>query len=114
MPRADDQPEGAAQAAPRRDAKADRTLRKICGDCEKSGISLVVCRHASLLAGAARLEPPFWLIIARASRMWGVSEPGWMYYEVVLHSEPPQPRRYDSYSVLESVLIAMALFLEPG
>jgi PAS domain S-box-containing protein len=44
--------------------------------------------------------------------MWGVANLGWMYYEVVLHAEPPQTSVVRFLFGFEDVLIAMALFLD--
>src|SRR5258708_24359789 len=44
--------------------------------------------------------------------MWGVANLGWMYYEVVLDSEPPTTSIVRFLFGLEIVLIATALFLD--
>jgi PAS domain S-box-containing protein len=66
--------------------------------------------------GASRrgrgLSRPFWLIFGAGIAMWGLANLGWMYYEVVLHSEPPSASVVRFLFGLESVLIAMALFLD--
>src|SRR5215470_19563709 len=35
------------------------------------------------------LSRPFWLLVSTGVAMWGLANLGWMYYEVVLHAEPP-------------------------
>ena len=44
--------------------------------------------------------------------MWGAANLGWMYYEIVLHSEPPSTSVVRFLFGLESVLLAMVLFLD--
>ena len=44
--------------------------------------------------------------------MWGLANLGWMYYEVVLHSEPPLTSAVRFLFGFEDLLIAMALFLD--
>src|SRR5260370_39843446 len=46
--------------------------------------------------------------------MWGPANLGWMYYEVVLQSEPPTTSAVRFLFGLESVLFATALFLGQG
>jgi PAS domain S-box-containing protein len=58
------------------------------------------------------LSRPFWLIVGAGIAMWGVANLGWMYYEVVLHTEPSTTSAVRFLFGLESVLIAMALFLD--
>jgi PAS domain S-box-containing protein len=66
--------------------------------------------------GASRrargLSRPFWLIVGTGIAMWGLANLGWMYYEVVLHNEPPTTSAVRFLFGLEGVLIAMALFLD--
>ena len=44
--------------------------------------------------------------------MWGLANLGWMYYEVALHSEPPQASIVRFLFGFEDMLIAMALLLD--
>jgi len=66
--------------------------------------------------GASRrghgLSRPFWLIFGGSVTVWGLANLGWMYYEVVLHIEPPATSVVRYLFGLESVLIAVALFLD--
>ncbi len=80
-------------------------------------LEIFACGFAALMAfGASRrgrgLSRPFWLIVGAGIAMWGVANLGWMYYEVVLHTEPSTTSAVRFLFGLESVLIAMALFLD--
>ncbi|OLC84594.1 MAG: hypothetical protein AUH66_00510 [Acidobacteria bacterium 13_1_40CM_4_57_6] len=80
-------------------------------------LEIFACGFAVVMAfGAYRrgrgLSRPFWLIVGAGITMWGVANLGWMYYEVVLHSEPPSASVVRFLFGLESVLIATALFLD--
>jgi PAS domain S-box-containing protein len=80
-------------------------------------LQIFACGFAAVMAfGASRrgsgLSRPFWLIVGAGIAMWGLANLGWMYYEVVLHSEPPTTSAVRFLFGLESVLIAMALFLD--
>src|SRR5258707_1470105 len=57
-------------------------------------LEIFACGFAAVMAFTAYrrgrgLSRPFWLIVGAGIAMWGVANLGWMYYEVVLHSEPP-------------------------
>jgi PAS domain S-box-containing protein len=80
-------------------------------------LEIFACGFAAVMAfGASRrgrgLSRPFWLIFGAGIAMWGVANLGWMYYEVVLHSAPPTTSAVRFLFGLESVLFAMALFLD--
>jgi PAS domain S-box-containing protein len=80
-------------------------------------LEILACGFAAAMAfGASRrgrgLSRPFWLIFGAGIAMWGLANLGWMYYEVVLHTEPPSASAVRFLFGLESVLIAMALFLD--
>jgi PAS domain S-box-containing protein len=80
-------------------------------------LQIFACGFAVVMAfGASRrgrgLSRPFWLIFGAGIAMWGVANLGWMYYEVVLHSEPPSTSAVRFLFGFESVLIAMSLFLD--
>jgi len=80
-------------------------------------LEIFACGFAVVMAfGAYRrgrgLSRPFWLIVGAGIAMWGMANLGWMYYEVVLHSEPPSASVVRFLFGLESVLIATALFLD--
>src|SRR5713226_8233335 len=80
-------------------------------------LQIIACGFAAVMAfGASRrgsgLSRPFWLIVGAGIAMWGLANLGWMYYEVVLHSEPPTTSAVRFLFGLESVLFATALFLD--
>src|SRR5260370_14454009 len=82
-----------------------------------NGLQIFACGFAAVMAfGASRrgrgLSRTFWLIFGASIAMWGVANLGWMYYEVVLHSEPPATSAVRFLFGLESVLIAITLFLD--
>jgi two-component system cell cycle sensor histidine kinase/response regulator CckA len=80
-------------------------------------LEIFACGFAAAMAfGAYRrgqgLSRPFWLLTGAGIAMWGVANLGWMYYEVVLGSEPPTTSIVRFLFGLEIVLIATALFLD--
>ena len=80
-------------------------------------LEIFACGFAVVMAFGAYsrgrgLSRPFWLIVGAGIAMWGMANLGWMYYEVVLHSEPPSASVVRFLFGLESVLIATALFLD--
>src|SRR6266853_6369669 len=80
-------------------------------------LEIFACGFAAFMAfGASRrgrgLSRPFWQIVGAGIAMWGVANLGWMYYEVVLHSEPPTTSAVRFLFGLENVLIAITLFLD--
>jgi two-component system, cell cycle sensor histidine kinase and response regulator CckA len=80
-------------------------------------LEILACSFAVGMAlGAYRrgqgMSRPFWLLASMGIAMWGVANLGWMYYEVVLHSEPPSTSIVRFLFGLEIVLIATALFLD--
>jgi PAS domain S-box-containing protein len=80
-------------------------------------LQILACGFAAAMAfGACRrgrgLSRPFWLLVGSGIAMWGFANLGWMYYEVVLHSEPPLTSAVRFLFGFEDVLIAMALFLD--
>jgi PAS domain S-box-containing protein len=80
-------------------------------------LEIFACGFAAAMAfGASRrgrgFSRPFWLIFGAGISMWGLANLGWMYYEVVLHSEPPTASAVRFLFGLENVLIAMVLFLD--
>ncbi|HLW44445.1 MAG TPA: hypothetical protein VKS00_08140, partial [Candidatus Acidoferrales bacterium] len=80
-------------------------------------LEILACGFAAVMAfGASRrgrgLTRPFWLLVGAGISMWGLANLGWMYYELVLHSEPPQASIVRFLFGFEDVFIAMALFLD--
>jgi len=82
-----------------------------------NGLQIFACGFAAVMAfGASRrgrgLSRTFWLIFGASIATWGVANLGWMYYEVVLYSEPPTTSVVRFLFGLENVLIAITLFLD--
>jgi PAS domain S-box-containing protein len=80
-------------------------------------LEIFACGFAAVMAfGASRrgrgMSRPFWLMVGAGLSMWGVANLGWMYYEVVLHSEPPTVSVVRFLFGLEIVLLAMVMFLD--
>jgi len=80
-------------------------------------LQLVACGFAVAMALAASrrargLSRPFWLLVGSGMAMWGLANIGWMYYEVVLHTEPPTISAVRFLFGLQNVLFAMVLFLD--
>src|SRR5215469_9467442 len=80
-------------------------------------LEIFACGFAAVMAfGASRrgrgLSRPFWLLVGMGIATWGIANLGWMYYEVVLHAEPPQASVVRFLFGFQDVLIAMALFLD--
>jgi PAS domain S-box-containing protein len=80
-------------------------------------LEIVACGFSAVMAfGAYRrgrgMSRPFWLMVGAGLAMWGVANLGWMYYEVVLHSEPPMTSAVRFLFGMEIVLLAMVLFLD--
>ncbi|HKW65014.1 MAG TPA: PAS domain S-box protein [Candidatus Acidoferrum sp.] len=80
-------------------------------------LQILACGFAAVMAFAAArrgrgLSRPFWLLVGMGISTWGLANLGWMYYEVVLHSEPPLTSAVRFLFGFEEVFIAMALFLD--
>ena len=80
-------------------------------------LEILACGFAAVMAFGAScrgrgLSRPFWLLVGLGISMWGLANLGWMYYEVVLRSEPPQASVVRFLFGFEAVLIALALFLD--
>jgi PAS domain S-box-containing protein len=80
-------------------------------------LQILACGFAAAMAfGASRrgrgLSRPFWLLVGTGISTWGLANLGWMYYEVVLLSEPPQASVVRFLFGFEAVLLALALFLD--
>ena len=80
-------------------------------------LEIFACGFAAVMAfGASRrgrgLSRPFWLLVGMGISVWGLANLGWMYYEVVLHSEPPLTSAVRFLFGFEDMLIAMALLLD--
>jgi PAS domain S-box-containing protein len=82
-----------------------------------NSLQIFACAFGAAMAfGAYRrgrgLSRPFWLLIGCGMAMWGVADLGWLYYEVVLHSEPPTESVVRFLFGVQNVFFAMALFLD--
>jgi PAS domain S-box-containing protein len=80
-------------------------------------LEILACGFAVVMALQASrrgrgVSRPFWLIFGAGLGMWGLANLGWMYYEVVLHGEPPTTSIVRFLFGMEIVLIAMVLFLD--
>jgi PAS domain S-box-containing protein len=82
-----------------------------------NGLQLLACGLATVMTFGARrrargLSRPFWLLVSFGIAMWGMANLGWMYYEIVLQSEPPTGSAVRFLFGLQVVFFAMALFLD--
>ncbi len=89
------------------------TIGSLLANC----LQIFACGFAIAMAFAAYrrgrgLSRPFWLLVGFGIAMWGLANLGWMYYEVVLHSEPPTGSAVRFLFGLQSVPFALALFLD--
>ncbi len=87
------------------------------GSLVANSLQILACGFAAVMAFAASrrghgLSRPFWLLVGTGISMWGIANLAWMYYEVVLHSEPPLTSMVRFLFGFEDVLLAMALFLD--
>ncbi|HYL82610.1 MAG TPA: PAS domain S-box protein [Candidatus Angelobacter sp.] len=87
------------------------------GSLAANCLEIFACGFAAVMAfGASRrargMGRPFWLMVGTGLAMWGVANLGWMYYEVVLHSEPPTTSAVRFLFGMEIVLLAMLMFLD--
>src|SRR5260370_6995724 len=79
-------------------------------------LQILACGFAAVMAfGASRrghgLSRPFWLLVGMGISMWGIANLGGVYYEVVLHSEPPLTSPVPFLFSFEHFLIPMSSFL---
>jgi PAS domain S-box-containing protein len=69
-----------------------------------------MCFGASRRAeGMAR---PFWIFIGCGVAAWGVANLGWLFYEVVLRSEPPAGSGVRFLFNFQTIFFAMVMFLD--
>jgi PAS domain S-box-containing protein len=54
----------------------------------------------------------FWLLVAASIGIWGIADLGWMYYEVVLHMEPPELSLVRFLFDIQEAFFAMAILLD--
>jgi len=75
-----------------------------------SALAAIMCLGASRRArGMAR---PFWALVACGMAAWGVANLGWMYYELVLHTQPSPGSVVRFFFSLQGIFFAMVLFLD--
>jgi len=75
-----------------------------------SVLAALTCVGASRRAqGMAR---PFWTLAGCGMAVWGVANLGWMYYELVLHTQPAAGSPLQFVFSLHAVFFAMVLFLD--
>jgi PAS domain S-box-containing protein len=71
---------------------------------------------AAMCFGAAKrskgIARPFWTLIGCGMAVWGVANLGWMYYEIVLHSEPFPGSAVRFMFNVQGIFFAMVLFLD--
>jgi PAS domain S-box-containing protein len=82
-----------------------------------NSLQIVACGLATAMAlGAFRrgagLSKPFWLLVACGVAVWGVANLGWMYYEVLLRTEPPSGSAVRFLFGTQVIFFAMALLLD--
>jgi PAS domain S-box-containing protein len=75
-----------------------------------SGIASAMCIFA--FRRGRGMSRPFWLLAACGTGVWGVANIGWMYYETVLHAEPPIGSAVRFLFDTQDVFFAMALYLD--
>src|SRR5947208_5986839 len=80
-------------------------------------LQILACGLATAMAlGAYRrgngLSRPFWLLVGCGIAVWGVANLGWMYYEIVLRTEPPTGSVVRFLFGTQSIFFAMALLLD--
>ena len=86
------------------------------GSLFANSLQIVACGLATSMAlGAYRrakgLRRPFWILVSVGLAVWGVANLGWMYYETILHMEPPQGSVVRFLFGTQCIFFAMALLL---
>ena len=82
-----------------------------------NSLQILACGMATALAfGAMRrgngLTRPFWLLVACGVAVWGIANLGWMYYEIIQHTEPPSGSAVRFLFGTQVIFFAMALLLD--
>jgi two-component system cell cycle sensor histidine kinase/response regulator CckA len=54
----------------------------------------------------------FWILVGASMAVWGIANVGWMYYEVVLHREPPELSLFRFLFDTQEAFFAMAILLD--
>jgi PAS domain S-box-containing protein len=71
-----------------------------------AAVCFVAARKAQ---GMAR---PFWTLLGCAMAVWAVANAGWMYYELVLHEQPPPGSAIRFLFNTQAIFFSMVLFLD--
>ncbi|HEY4819082.1 MAG TPA: PAS domain S-box protein [Candidatus Acidoferrum sp.] len=78
---------------------------------EISSCGLAVAAAFAAARRATGLSRPFWLLVGCGMAAWGVANVGWMYYEIVLRTEPPTGSMVRFLFGTQSIFFALAIFL---
>src|SRR5437764_5896585 len=81
-----------------------------------TGLGLLLLAAGVMLVNALRNEGQartFWALMASGCFMWGISQGGWAYYEVILRHELPDPYFGDIILFLPIVPMMAAVALRP-
>ena len=79
-------------------------------------LQIAACAFATAMAFAASrrasgLSRAFWVFVGCGLAIWGVANLGWMYYETMLHGEPPAGSLVRFLFGTQSIFFALAVFL---
>jgi two-component system, cell cycle sensor histidine kinase and response regulator CckA len=75
-----------------------------------SFLAAAMCFYASRQGG--RFGRSFWVLVGAGTAIWGVANVGWMYYEAILHREPPELSFVRFLFDTQGAFFAMALLLD--
>jgi PAS domain S-box-containing protein len=75
-----------------------------------SVLATIVCLRAARRANG--LARPFWTLLACGMAVWAVANSGWMYYELVLHQQPPPGSPIRFLFNTQAIFFAIVLFLD--
>jgi two-component system cell cycle sensor histidine kinase/response regulator CckA len=74
------------------------------------GLAVAAIFSAARRSGGG-LSRRFWMLVGCGLAVWGTANLGWMYYEVVLHAEPPTGSIVRFLFGTQSIFFALAVFL---
>jgi PAS domain S-box-containing protein len=79
-------------------------------------LQISACAFAAAMAFAASRRAPglcraFWVFVGCGLAIWAVANLGWMYYETMLHGEPPAGSVVRFLFGTQSIFFALAVFL---
>ena len=75
-----------------------------------SVLAAVMCFGAA--RRARQMARPFWTLVGCGMAIWGVANFGWMYYEIILHTEPFPGSAVRFMFNVQGIFFAMVLFLD--